>query len=345
LSHPPSLAANHGKHLRETFPPGRLFNKQRRSILADGPADRVPCGSIEEKQVKATLRISAIALAVALLTAVPVSAASINIGGNGPLLGVGGSTNDPTATVAGSGNGGVLGGDSLLGIGGSDTPTGNATTNLLDNNGGPTTADVTLGNTPATGNTTGNAQIDLFGNGSDADVTLGSGATGTADVAVDLFGNGSAGDSTGGVDVGGGLLGGTGGTGGAGGVGGSGGSGAPIDIFGNGSGGSSGNRVASINSTACLTPNVQQTAKLVGRHQYTAQTVTSWNGITQIRIVDARLCKGVGASLATDPNIARLQTIIAKSPAIRASLAEQGHSTGDVIAVDRSGNALLVYVG
>ena len=86
------------------------------------------------------------------------------------------------------------------------------------------------------------------------------------------------------------------------------------------------------------------TAKLAGRHKYDARTVASWNGVSKIKIVDAGLCNGVGSNLAGDPNIARLQQIVSKSPAIRNSLAQQGHGPGDVIAVDRQGSTLIVYV-
>jgi hypothetical protein len=278
--------------------------------------------------------ISAIAICAALLCS-PVGAASINLGGQGGLLGTGllsGSTtgsggNTASATVntgGGSGNGGLLdlgggnGGLLDLGGGGSQTATGN----------------VNLGDTGQ-----GNVLLDLFGNGGqdgNAQVTLGmnglnSGADtspGTGDVRLDLFGNGSGGGS---------------GTG----------SGA-TDLFGGGSGGGGatisghGISIASLETRAtgagCFSPNANQLSKLAGRHDYTGSTFATWNNASVVKVIDVGLCSAAAHTIAAQPNIGRLQTYVGGKAVLRDQLAQWGHKPGDVIAVDRQGQTLIFYV-
>jgi len=277
-------------------------------------------------------KLSTIAIIAAMLITMPASAATINLGGNnGGLVNnlLGGNTATPaTATVntGGGTNNGLVNG--LLG-------TGNSTN-------GPTTADVNLG---GSNGTQGSALLDLFGTGDNpnAAVTLGNGGDGVAgiggvgggpdgNVVLDLFGNG---DGTGG-----------GSDGGAGGIGGAGGNG--VDLFGNGGGGI---QVASIDSTvdtACFTPNAQQISKLVNRHMYSPASMSGWAGVTSIKVVEVGLCDDskakLAATLAGDANIARLQDFIDAHSGLRSGLARKGHSAGDVVAVDRNGNTLVVYV-
>jgi hypothetical protein len=278
-------------------------------------------------------KLSTIAIIAAMLVTMPASAATVNLGGNGNggvvnnLLG-GGNSNNPAATATvNTGNGSNGGALDLLG-----------TTN---NPSGPTTANVNLG---GTNGTQGNALLDLFGNDDNpnAAVNLGNGGDGVAgiggvggpdgNVVLDLFGNG---DGSGGN-----------GAGGNGGIGGDGGNG--VDLFGNGGGGV---RVASIDSTvdtACFAPNAQQISKLVNRHVYSPASMSGWAGVTSIKVVQVGLCDDsktkLASTLAGDANITRLQDFINAHSGLRSGLARQGHSAGDVVAVDRNGNTLVVYV-
>jgi hypothetical protein len=271
--------------------------------------------------VKTGLKISALAVIAAMLLTAPASSATINIGGtgNGGLLNFGGSNTDPNVDVLTNGSA-------------AGAPNGTATTNALNNGGAPTTADVILGGTGGTGNTNGNVLLDLFGtgDGSDAAVALGSGNGTDGGAALDLFGNGGAGT--------GGGSGGTGGTNG--------------DLFGpsggsNGSVTTNGIRVASLDSTAnarCFAPDATQIARLTSRHDYDDATLSGWVHASSVSIVDTGLCDSAKTTIARDANVAHLQAFVNGSPALRSMLAKQGRSASDVIAADRKGSTLTLYV-
>ena len=317
--------------------------------------------------MKTNFRLSTVALLAAMLTTLPASAAVINLGGdgsNGGVLNLGGNGGSNTNAVVDTGN--------LLGNNGNN-PNSTVTTDLLGTGDGsdPTTANVNLGGTGTTGN-----RINLFGTGNDdpttANVDLGGTGSGTnGNVLLDLFGSdgttspngnvtlGTPGDVAG-LGTGDGTLidlfgdgsdGGTGGTGAGGtngtngtnggstfGVGGSGGSGGTISA--------GGRRVASLDSRtgACFTPNAQQIAKLSSRHTYEPATFSTWSGATSIKVVDVGVCDNAAASLTSQPNIDRLQAYIDGNAALKAGLGKAGHSSGDVVAVDRTGQNLVVYV-
>jgi hypothetical protein len=325
-----------------------------------------------------TFKVSAIAILAAMLATAPASAASLNLGGgNGSLLNLGGSGSGANATVSvdagglldgsaggsstsalldvnasgpGSGDGLLLGDTSAtakVDLGGS-TDSGTLL-DLFGTGSGPTTASVDVGSSDGI---KANVLLDLFGNGTDANakLTIGTGENvaglnGTnGDVLIDLFGNGgTSGGSAGNGAVGGGTGSGTGGIGGSG-------------NFGSGNGGTAGSgtvgahglQVASIDgkatAKACFTPNVTQIAKLTSRHQYGPAAFSTWASVSSLKIVDIGLCTSAATTITGDPNIGRLQAFINANSTIRAGLAKQGHSPGDVIAVDKSGNTLVLYV-
>ena len=269
-----------------------------------------------------SFRISAIAVMVAMLTAAPASALTLNLGGTGSggLVNVGGSNTDPTVDVL---TNGAAGG----------TPTGTASTNALNNGGSPTTANVTLGGAGA-GNTNGNVLLDLFGagNGNEAAVALGSGSGANSGAAVDLFGTGETGGGAG-----------TGGTGSGG------------DLFGppGGNGGPGGTRVANgirtasldnVGRTRCFAPDATQIARLTNRHAYDAATLSRWVDGASVSIVDTGLCDSARTAIARDPNVAQLQSFVMANDAIKSMLAKQGRSARDVIAIDKKDGTLVVYV-
>ena len=268
------------------------------------------------------LKISTIAVAVAILTAAPAYALTVNLGGSGSggIVNLGGSNTDPTADVLTNGTA-------------SGAPNGTAKTNALNNGGGPTTADLNLGGTGGTGPSNGNVLLDLFGagDGNDAAVALGSGNGTDGGAALDLFGNGN-----------GGAGGGSGGTGGN------------DDLFGpaGGTGNSdtlsAGNiRIASLDSTAnarCFAPDATQIARLTNRHDYDAVPLSSWVDASSVSIVNTGLCDSARMKIARDANVARLQTFVDGNAAIKSMLAKQGRSPTDVIALDKKGGTLVVYV-
>lgn len=241
----------------------------------------------------------------------------------GGLVNLGGSNTDPNVDVL------------TNGATGGATPTGTATTNALNNGGGPTTADVVLGGGGPTGGTNGNVLLDLFGPGAgnDAAVALGTGNGTDGGVGVDLFGNGAG--------TGGGAGGGAGAGGGTNG-----------DLFGpaggSGNSGTIGNgiRVASLDSSngRCFAPDATQIARLTSRHDYDGATLSNWVKASTISVVSTRLCDSAKMTISGDANVARLQAFVNSSPAIKSTLARQGRSANDVIGVDRKGSTLVVYV-
>ncbi|MGN6157216.1 MAG: hypothetical protein ACTHNL_03920 [Devosia sp.] len=303
--------------------------------------------------MKVHLKVSALAIAVALLATAPASALSLNLGGNGSgggLLGLGGSgSGGSTATVntdtnglLDNGSGTVTIGSNLLGGPNDNDATANlnlggagsgGVIDLLGNgsSGTPTTADVNLGGTSGTN---GNVLLDLFGDGSsnpNARVDLGNSAvTGGSgsDAVLDLFGTGT----------------GSGGSGTGTGTGTDGNSGVGIGTPGAATTGTV--AIASLDGAAkgCFTPNANQVAKLASRHAYVESTFSSWAGVSQLKVVDIGLCRGAGTAITSQSNVGRLQAFVSDHAALRDGLGKLGHKPADVIAADRSGNVLTVYV-
>lgn len=307
-----------------------------------------------------SLRVSLIAILAASFMAFPASGATINLGGNGGLLGGGGggvlglggeSSGNTSATVNtdnlndGSAQGVVR--TNLLGGANDDDATatldlGGAGKGTLldlfgDGSGGsndPTTANVTLG---SDNGATGKATLDLFGDGS------GTGLPGVngSNVALDLFGSGGG---TSGVDGAGGS-GGDGGAGGNGGAEGNGGAGGAGDLFGPGTA-LPGTRIALAGSGngKCFLPNDNQVQKLVTRHPYVQSTFNSWGPVSEVKLVDVGLCPTAAPEIVGNPNISRLQAYIGSHAALRAQIDKLGHAPDDVIGMDKSGGTLTVYV-
>jgi len=90
--------------------------------------------------------------------------------------------------------------------------------------------------------------------------------------------------------------------------------------------------------------NGSQLAKLAGRHTYDTTTFEGWMGIKAIKVIRAGLCPQAARDVAAQTNIGQLQTFFGSNAALRDQLAKWGHGPGDVIAVDRQGSTLIVYV-
>jgi len=260
------------------------------------------------------------AIVVAMLAVAPAYALTLNLGGTGSggLVNVGGSNTNPTVDVLTDGTA-------------SGAPNGTATTNALNTGGGPTTADINLGGTGGTSPTSGNVLLDLFGTGggNDAAVALDSGNGTDGGAALDLFGTGGGGAVPNGGS-GGDLF------GPAGGAGNSGGSLTGSNI-----------RIASLDTAAnakCFAPDSTQIARLTNRHDYDAVPLSSWIEASSVSIVNTGLCNSARTTISHDPNVARLQSFINGTPALKSILAKQGRSASDVIALDRKGSTLVVYV-
>ncbi len=185
-----------------------------------------------------------------------------------------------------------------------------------------------------------NAIVDLFGSGGSDDtarVAINPGGDGT-DAAVDLFGPDGGSGGTGVDPTETGSMGGGTGNGGDG----TGGLFAPN--------GGSATRVATVNArrnVSCFSPTDEQIAHLLGRNSYSAGVAASWQNASDVNLVEIELCPDaraqLAAALAASPNIGLMQAAVASSRLITAELAPQ-YGVGNVLAVDKSGSNLIVYV-
>jgi hypothetical protein len=173
----------------------------------------------------------------------------------------------------------------------------------------------------------------------------GGGSTASANAILDLFGAGDASAKVSGALLGDGtdvdlllnLFGpAAGGGGSGGGVGGGGGNGG-------------GTLVASlgIDGLSCFTPSDQQIATLLSRHS-DGITGASSTGISNVKVIEVELCPAARLKLQqiaeANSSLQMLQTYAARQLPIQMGLARSGHTMRDVIAVDRQGNTLVVYV-
>ena len=76
--------------------------------------------------------------------------------------------------------------------------------------------------------------------------------------------------------------------------------------------------------------------------------MSGWASSKSMKIIEVDLCTSakdrLEGKLSADANIQRLQDYLAGNSVLRAALKQKGHSTGDVIAVDKKGTTLIVYV-
>jgi hypothetical protein len=72
--------------------------------------------------------------------------------------------------------------------------------------------------------------------------------------------------------------------------------------------------------------------------------MASWRGATELKIVKIDLCASAKSEIGASANIAALQSYLAANPTFTARLGAKGYSPDDVIAVDRNGKTLTVYV-
>ena len=65
--------------------------------------------------------------------------------------------------------------------------------------------------------------------------------------------------------------------------------------------------------------------------------------LVEVELCDAEVAE-VDAAVDGSANVARLQAFLANQAKIRAGLQSKGYTTSDVIAADRDGGVLVVYV-
>ena len=97
-----------------------------------------------------------------------------------------------------------------------------------------------------------------------------------------------------------------------------------------------------------MTLTAAQLDELIQRHTYNRATFNSWASARSLKIVEVDFCDDAAVDVAAaadgSSNVARLQAFLAAQAKVKAGLESKGHSAGDVIAADHSGNVLIVYV-
>lgn len=290
--------------------------------------------------MKAKIGFCAIA-ALLLASSAPAGAQSLNLGG---LLGGGGAGASSTTSGTSIGVPGVaevsVGSDqsgtdvdgSVLGGGGSAL-----NVDLSGITGNATTASVIL---PGENGSSGDA-VETATNGVGGTA---SGVTGEGGTLDDLLGSGILGDGLGGLA-------------GAGGAGGPGGAGAgPAGGFGGavrGSGGAGGAITLASLATrpslkGCVSAAGRSVLSFAARQDYSSREIARWNSASDVRLVPVAICSSAHATVARavsrSPNIVRLQGAAMADPLISASLGNSRFDARDVLAVQKRGRVLEVYV-
>ena len=108
------------------------------------------------------------------------------------------------------------------------------------------------------------------------------------------------------------------------------------------------NAAAAGNSNAkCFAPDETQIANLLGRTSYSASVTASWQSASSVSLVPIDLCPNAKAQLAAalnaNANINYMQNAVATNTRIKSKL-QPGYDPKDVLAVDKSGDDLTVYV-
>jgi hypothetical protein len=100
-------------------------------------------------------------------------------------------------------------------------------------------------------------------------------------------------------------------------------------------------------ATACFSPDEQQIANLRARTTYDGAMIASWKSASRISIVPISLCPEAKADLAAaidaDANIGYLQAAVAADVRLSSSL-DPSYGPDDVLAVDKAGDELKIYV-
>lgn len=327
--------------------------------------------------MRKSLKFSAIVLLATAMTALPAYALSLNLGDEGPLVDLGNDNNADATVSVDTGN--LLGGDdddggteadatidvNLGSVGGDSS---GSLDNIIDNDGDGGLVNLGGNNDLIDLDSDGDSLVDLGGDGDLLD--LGGGAL------LDLSGDPEA-DAILEADLGGGELLDMGETGSILDLGGNDdlldlGDGGLLDLdssedvaldlgnasggsgnggSGNGSGSGSGDDLsaaANADNAACMTLDAAQLDELIQRHNYNRTTFNSWASARSLKIVEVDFCDeaavDVAAAAGGSSNVARLQAFLAAQAKVRAGLESKGHSASDVIAVDHSGDVLIVYV-
>lgn len=109
-----------------------------------------------------------------------------------------------------------------------------------------------------------------------------------------------------------------------------------------------GSFLANSDTSNCVTLSPAQIDQLEHSRTYNGATFNSWAGANKLKVIPMHICStgllDVSMTMAADANVEKLQSFLARQQKIRAGLQSQGYAPTDVIAADRDGNFLLVWV-
>lgn len=264
----------------------------------------------------------AVTTVIALMGASPSHALSLKLLNNGNLLDADNSKSGVSVSVGGSTASAPIKAD----VGGKLLGQGNARN----------TASVGLDLGGVVKNTKAGATVDLLSpaRGTGVALSTSTGALGGnglgLDLSVGLPGLGLSGSGTGGGNGSG-----NGGAGGGNGGGGNGGGGTGGGIL-----------IAELGAPdICATPSSARINALLRSQSYDYSMLAQ---ATRVRIVPVEICLSVrdrlNATLANTASVAQLQQFLSTSSSVERSLSRAGYGLANVVAVDRSGSTLIVYV-
>ena len=264
----------------------------------------------------------AVTTVIALMGASPSHALSLKLLNDGNLLDVDNSKSGVSVSVGGSTASAPIKAD----VGGK----------LLGQSNARNTASVGLDLGGVVKNTKAGATVDLLSpaRGTGVALSTSTGALGGNGLGLDLS-VGLPGLRLSGSGTGGGNGSGNGGTGGGNGGGGNGGGGTGGGIL-----------IAELGAPdICATPSSARINALLRSQSYDYSMLAQ---ATRVRIVPVEICLSVrdrlNATLANTASVAQLQQFLSTSSSVERSLSRAGYGLANVVAVDRNGSTLIVYV-
>jgi hypothetical protein len=106
--------------------------------------------------------------------------------------------------------------------------------------------------------------------------------------------------------------------------------------------------LAARTSTRCFSPDEGQISHLISRQSYDPATVADWDETSDIRVIAVQLCPAAKVRVSqvayADANMSFLRAAVSADADVKAKLNMAGRDAGDVLAVDKKGDSLVVYV-
>jgi hypothetical protein len=103
-----------------------------------------------------------------------------------------------------------------------------------------------------------------------------------------------------------------------------------------------------MNALACVSKTNKSALSFAAHQHYTNSEVRSWSGASRLEVMPIGMCasarQAVSKAIPRTPNIVALQGAVAGQPIIANSLEQRHYQANDVLAVQKRGKTLAVYV-